>query len=219
MINSSIRAIGRLIGRTMCAVLLTAGSLLAQSPIGTDVAAPARFVLLRCGPQRDASCLASRIALSPDAAFGGEGALAPQWRAQLAGVLMSGASQPRVAGATQPDVTPLFGVPVLSATSLGRAVLLGTVELLTSTGSIIHLRASWRPPLISLPAFAGTADSTSLPPAIREALSIGAEPAGVRPALLMLLALTGLLLVVFVPRFLWTGDRESDEDLAQQVAA
>lgn len=219
MIDMSMRAIGRLIGLAICAVLLSTGASQAQSLVGTDVTSPARFLLMRCGPQRDASCLASRIALSPDAAFGGDGALAPQWRARLGGVVMSGASQARVAGATQPDVTPLFGAPVLSATSLGRAVLLGTIELQTPAGPIIHLRASWRPPLLSLPAFSGTADSTSLPPAVREALSIGDEPSSVRPALLLVLALTALLMVVFVPRFLWTGDRESDEDLAQQVAA
>lgn len=180
----------------------------------------ARFRLVRCTPNRDAACLASRLVLPPDGMIGGaSGTSMPHWSAQLAGVGMIGADQTRISGATQPDITPVFGVPVLKAMSLGRTSLLGTISLSAASGQTLRLRAAWRPPLLSLPAFTGTADSASLPAPIRDALAVGGDSPRIRPLLLLVLSATGLLLLLYVPHFLWEEHRDSEEDLAQQVAA
>lgn len=196
----------------------------AQSPDGRVVAA--RFRLVRCGPRLAAACLVTRLALPPGATLGAAaGAGRPIWSATLGGVSMIGPEQPTVSGASQPDISPAFGAPVLPTSTLGRSSLRGTITLGSSAGpeaaavSIVRVPATWRPPLLALPAFTGVADSSALPAPVREAIAAGAEPPGVRPLMLLVLVATGGLLVLFVPRFLWTVHRESEEDMARQVAA
>ena len=179
-----------------------------------------RLQMMRCGPRYEAACLAIRLVLPPNA-FVGTDPTAPalRWSAQLAGVGMIGPDQPRVSGVAQPNVTPVFGVPVLPSSSLGRNALTGTVVLKAANDTLLRIQASWRPPLLSLPAFVGVVDSASLPTALREALAVGAAPSPVRLLLASALALTGILIVAFIPRVLWSETRESVEDMAQEVAA
>ena len=207
-------------------VAIAASSLLASwTPLTgqSAVVAPqtvAQFRLVRCGPQLAAACIATKLLLSPSTTVGSvAGAVPMRWRAQLADVEMIGPTQSLVSGATQPDIMPVFGAPVLPASSLARAALSGIVTLDAGNVAVVRLRAVWRPPLLSLPAFVGVADSASLPAAVREALSAGVEPPGVRSLLALVLTLAGALLVAIAPRVLWPDDRESDEDMARQVAA
>jgi hypothetical protein len=79
--------------------------------------------------------------------------------------------------------------------------------------------AKWRPPLLALPAFVGVADSASLPAPVRDALATGADPAGIRALIAVLLLVSSVLMIMYVPRFAWTNHHESEEDLARQLAA
>ena len=208
-----------------CVAVAASSTLAAWTPLTGQSAAieppiSAQFRLVRCGPQLAAACLSTRLLLSPNTIVGSGPEAAPmRWSAQLAGVDMIGPTQSLVSGATQPDITPVFGAPVFPASSLARAALSGIVTLDAPSGAVVRVRAVWRPPLLSLPAFFGIADSASLPEAVREALSAGVEPPGVRSLLAVVLMLAAVLLVAIVPRFLWPDYRESDEDMARQVAA
>ncbi len=195
----------------------------AAQPAG-GAAIAAQFRLVRCGPHRDAACLVARLALPPGAAIGqASDTSRPTWYATLAGVPMIGPDQAPVSGASQPDVSPVFGAPVLPTSSLGRTALRGAITLASSVGAnadtLVRVPAVWRPPKLALPAFTGTADSAALPVAVRDAIAAGAAPPGVRQLVMLVLALVGALLVLFVPRFLWLVHRESEEDMARQVAA
>jgi hypothetical protein len=200
-----------------CAITLPVD---AQSIPGRDTARGAVFRLVRCGPQRSAACLSTRLALPPGAVIGGgTDSLAMQWSGRLAGAPMIGPTQPMVSGATQPDVTPVFGAPIVTGTALGRTALRGVVMLDVGRRAVVTVPATWSPPRLALPMFEGVADTLSLPAAMRDALAAGGEAASVRPMMALVLALTGLMLVVFVPRFLWHVQRDSDEDMARQVIA
>ncbi len=117
------------------------------------------------------------------------------------------------------EVAPVFAAPVLPTSSLGRTTLRGSLTLMSRDRVAARALATWRPPLLTLPAFTGTATANALPAAVREAMAVGIEPAGIRLPLVLLMALTGLLLATFVPRFAWVDHRQNEEDLARQLAA
>ena len=213
------RAWGRLV--THCAVLFTPMLVVhAQVTPVRDTTRAAIFRLVRCGPQRSAACLSSRLVLAPGVDIGGgKDSVTLQWSARLAGVRMIGPTQSAVSGATQPDITPVFGAPIVTGTALGRVALRGAVMLNAGDFTTVSVPATWRPPRLALPVFEGIADSASLSAPMRDALAAGGEPASVRPMMALVLALMGGLLIAFVPRFLWPVSRDSDEDLARQVVA
>ena len=196
----------------MSALLQSAAPIPARAQAATTQAAAAHFRLVRCGPQREAACLAARVALSSRSAVGA------RFNGQLGGVSMVG-PELSLPGARAADFTPVFGAPVLPTSSLGRTSLHGALMVATRSAPVAVLPATWRPPLLALPAFAGVADSASLPTAVRDALALGAEPPGIRSLLMLLVALSGVLLVAFVPRFAWVDHRQTEEDLAHQLAA
>jgi hypothetical protein len=145
-----------------------------------------------------------------------------RWSGQLAGVRLVGPE--RVAsGASRAQspmsVSPVFGAPVLQGSSLGRTTLQGTLTIVQQTRVRARINTLWRPPVLALPAFSGVADSASLPDAVRDAVVSGAELPSARVPIALLLLLLAVLLVTFVPRFLWATHRETEEDLARQVAA
>lgn len=205
----------------MGAVLLGGIAPVAAGAQSTDAA----WRLVRCHPMRAAACLATRVVLTPSSRVARAATGLLTWRAALAGVGMVGPEQRDVNGATQSALTPVFGAPVLPSTSLARTTVRGELSLVTSTDSlaaphtVMQLPVSWRPPLIALPLFAGVADSASLPDAVRDALAAGEDPPGIRGVVALLLVGCAGLLVLFVPRFAWQDYRETEEDLARQVAA
>jgi hypothetical protein len=206
----------------VCGLACSVGAARVQ---GQAPATAARFRLVRCGPHRDAACVATRLTLSPAASVGAPANARTnahanaQWSAQLAGVAMVGPEQRVVSGAQQPDITPVFGAPVLPTSSLARVALSGAITLTTNDRVVVRVPVTWRPPLLALPAFVGVADTAALPDPVREALAAGAEPPGIRGLVALLLAIMAALLMVFVPRFAWPEHRESEEDLARQLAA
>lgn len=190
----------------------------------TSTRETAAYQLVRCRPARTAACLATRVELAPTSRVVPPANGSLVWRAMLGGVEMVGPEQRAASGATGGSLTPLFGAPVLPSTSLARTMLRGTLSLVSvDSGATSRIVASvpvlWRPPLIAMPLFVDVADSTSLPVAVREALASGEDPLGIRSIVALLLLTCGTLMVVFVPRFAWADVRETEEDLARQVAA
>lgn len=115
--------------------------------------------------------------------------------------------------------TAVFGVPMLPLSSLARAPLQRTLAVQRGSATVARVNVSWHPPLFGAPLAYGVADSLTMPPALREALATGVDPAGVRSTIALLLAFVSLLLFVGVPRVVWFEQRETEEDLARQLAA
>lgn len=115
--------------------------------------------------------------------------------------------------------TAVFGVPTLPLSSLARAPLQRMLAVQQGSATVARVNVSWHPPLFGAPIAYGVADSLTMSAALREALATGVDPAGVRSVIALLLAFVSLLLFVGVPRLLWFEQRETEEDLARQLAA
>ncbi len=115
--------------------------------------------------------------------------------------------------------TAVFGVPTLPLSSLARAPLQRILAVQRGSATVARLNVSWQPPLFGAPLAFGVADSLTMSVALREALATGVDPAGVRSVIALLLAIVSLLLFVGVPRVLWFEQRETEDDLARQLAA
>ncbi len=115
--------------------------------------------------------------------------------------------------------TAVFGVPTLPLSSLARAPLLRTLAVQRGSATIARVNVSWHPPFFGAPIAYGVADSLTMSEALREALATGVDPAGVRSVIALLLAFVSLMLIVGIPRVLWFEQRETEEDLARQLAA
>ncbi len=116
------------------------------------------------------------------------------------------------------DRTLVFGAPVLSATSLARTAWRGIVSLSVNDRQSLSIPLQWRPPLFTLPPYAGAADSAAVPAELREALSAGTELASTRWLIGFVLFLVGLALWIFVPRLMWSGQSETAQDIARRTA-
>ena len=188
-------------------------AVIAQSPARDSIVpVGAMLSLVRCAPARDVACLRVRLSDVMPTPNG-------HWRARLGGVELNGpdvTGDVRTAPAT---ISPTFAAPVLEATALSRTALRGAVSLHVGATEVARARLRWRPPRLALAAFAGTADLLTLPAPLRDALAVGADAPDIRPLLALVLLLTGVALVMFVPHFLWVDHRESEEDMARQVAA
>ncbi len=87
----------------------------------------------------------------------------------------------------------------IGVADLGRASAQHATRVGVGGDSAVSVVVAWRPPLIAMPAFRGTADSASIGPVIREALSLGNGAGSERPAIsaliLTLVAFAWLLVV------------------------
>jgi len=182
--------------------------------------AVAQFRLVRCNAHHDEMCLSAAFTWPAANAV----AETFHWSAELLRSPMVGPEQLAMAvppGAREASVIiPVFATPVWPFTSIGRVALTGTIALRDRAGAaVFSAPASWRPPRIAWPLFTGVANERAIPAALREALSIAAEPPSARPLICLLLLLSGIMLIGFVPRYLWHSGHESDEDIARQLAA
>ncbi|MEP6831806.1 MAG: hypothetical protein ABJB74_00370 [Gemmatimonas sp.] len=182
--------------------------------------AVAQFRLVRCNAHHTEMCLSAALSW-PSSNTVTE---TLRWSGELLRSPMVGPEQLALAGApgaTESSVIiPVFATPVWAYTSIGRVALSGTIALRDSAGAaLFSAPASWRPPRVAWPLFTGVADERAVPVALREALAIAAEPPSARTLISLLLLLSGIMLLGFVPRYLWQSGRESDEDIARQLAA
>jgi len=115
--------------------------------------------------------------------------------------------------------TAVFSVPTLPLSSLARVPLQRVLAVQRGSATVARVTVAWHPPLFGAPLAYGVADSLTMSAALREALATGIDPAGVRSVVALLLAFVSLLLFVGVPRVLWFEQRETEEDLARQLAA
>jgi len=221
--------------RALWRVLVTAISAftapaLAQAPPVADArvnsravppeSATAQFRLVRCIANNDAMCVSAALTWPTDT----PGADTFRWSAELLRAPMVGSEQ--LALSVRRDareasvVSPVFAAPVLPFTSMGRTALIGTIALRDGAGAaVFSAPVSWRPPRVAWPLFSTLADAHAIPTALHEALDIAAEPPSARPLIALLVLVSAILLVGFVPRYLWPASHESDEDVARQLAA
>lgn len=183
---------------------------------GSTSAPEARFRLVRCAAKSNEYCLTVTLRLPAGTSLNG----AQSWSAQLLQTVLVGSDQPFATGSSATTLAPVFLLPVLPSTSLARTRLRGKIVLHNDSGtSAFSTITTWRPPRIALPGFTGVADHSAMPPAVTEAISLAAEPPSVRPLVALLLSLSAAMLLFFVPRLLWNSDRESEEDVARELAA
>ncbi len=90
-----------------------------------------------------------------------------------------------------------------AASTLARAPWTGTVAVWREGRPVITRALAWRPPLFALPAYEGVAAAGSLSPALRETVSAGAAPRGMRWLIAIVLGLLGGMLWLIVPRYVW----------------
>lgn len=215
--RTSLLSVGRIRARVIVGGAIGAMFLAAPRVVPLHAQPVATWRLVRCGPQRTAQCLAARIEMPaltvPDSVRG-----RLRWNASLADARMAGADDSAAVGGSESSRHLVFGAPFIPATPLHRTSLYGFISLEAVTGPVLRVPARWRPPMLAAPLFEATADSAALPSALREALALGTDPPAIRPLLSLMLLLTCVMLVSFVPRFLWSSDHDSDEDMAREVA-
>lgn len=188
-------------------------AVIAQSPPRNSmVPIRATLSLVRCVKARDTACLRVKLSDTLPVPNG-------HWRARLGGAELDGPDVTGEVRTTPASLSPTFAAPVLQATALSRTELRGAVSLHVGGTEVARAPLQWRPPRLALAAFDGTADSLALSAPLRDALAVGADAPDIRPLLALVLLLTGIALVIFVPHFLWVDHRESEEDMARQVAA
>jgi hypothetical protein len=95
-----------------------------------------------------------------------------------------------------------FGVPGRASLALGRSAWVGAAAVEEDGKPILLHALQWQPPLFALPAFAGVADSASLPAALAPVLDAGSS-AGTPWLMALLFGLVGVAGWVLVPRLLW----------------
>jgi hypothetical protein len=95
-----------------------------------------------------------------------------------------------------------FGVGGGAAAALARAPWVGTAAAWGGGKPVVTQTLSWRPPLFALPAYEGVADAASLPAELRDVGASGLA-GGMRWLLVLFFALSGAVLWLVVPRYVW----------------
>jgi Mg-chelatase subunit ChlD len=100
-----------------------------------------------------------------------------------------------------------FGLSTGSRLRLARARTLGAIRYRATGGAEVGFTRllGWRPPLLALPAFEGSADSASLPAEVRAVVDVTKTDSSRRWMLAIFVGLIGVLLGGAVPRLAWTA--------------
>jgi len=111
-----------------------------------------------------------------------------------------------------------FGVGGGAAAALARAPWAGTAAAWSGGKPVVTQTLAWRPPLFALPAYEGVAEAASLPPELRD-VGASALAGGMRWLMLLFFALSGAVLWLVLPRYVWARSAAAAPPVAAPAPA